>query len=68
MLSNGDELASGSRQPQQQQQQTVTGVIRSKDDEMVAYLFQRPQAEAEQYTGKRWPVGDDMLCMEQASC
>lgn len=70
MLSNGDELAAGARQqqpqpqPSQQQPTVSAGMARSKDDAMVAYLFQRPQAEAEQFTGKRWPMGDDMV-MEQ---
>lgn len=80
MLSNGNELATGPRQqqhlPQQSQQQSQqhlqqqqqpaisTGTARSKDDAMVAYLFQRPQTETEQFTGKRWPLGDDMI-MEQ---
>lgn len=54
MLSNG----------QQQDMQSIrhTG-LRSQDDAMVGYFFQRPQSDSElqtQYT-KKWAVGDDSL-------
>ncbi|XP_014669835.1 PREDICTED: pumilio homolog 2-like [Priapulus caudatus] len=54
MLSNG-------------QQQDVHGVrhssLRSQDDAMVGYFFQRPQSDSDlqtQYT-KKWAVGDDSV-------
>ena len=62
MLSNGadDMSANSTRQP------NPTGA-RAKDDAMVAYLFQRPQAAQEvtqPYSNKRWAAGDEMV-MEQ---
>lgn len=33
---------------------------RSKDDEIVAYLFQRPEVE-HQFSGKRWTANDSIL-------
>ena len=36
--------------------------IRSQDDAMVGYFFQRPQTDvAQQYSSKRWAVGDDSV-------
>lgn len=58
MLSNGQEM-SGIRQP--------SGMARSQDDAMVGYFFQRPQTDvAQQYSHKRWAVGDDSV-IEQVS-
>lgn len=57
MLTNGGQDMSTSRQ----QQHTVN--TRSQDDAMVGYFFQRPQSDAElnQYTSKRWALGDDSI-------
>ena len=36
--------------------------VRSQDDAMVGYFFQRPQTDvAQQYSSKRWAVGDDSV-------
>ncbi len=36
--------------------------VRSQDDAMVGYFFQRPQTDvAQQYNAKRWAVGDDSV-------
>lgn len=35
--------------------------MRSQDDAMVSYLFQRPQTDTELLGNKRWAVGDDSV-------
>lgn len=54
MLSNGQEMSS--------LRQHNTGQPRSQDDAMVGYFFQRPQTDvSQQYSNKRWAVGDDSV-------
>ena len=58
MLSNGSEM-SGVRHH--------SSGIRSQDDATVGYFFQRPQTDmVQQYSSKRWAVGDDSV-IEQVS-
>ena len=53
VMINGQDM-SGIRQNQ---------TVRSQDDAMVGYFYQRPQTETQQhhYGGKRWAVGDDSV-------
>lgn len=46
-------------------QQTQNETTRSKDDEMVAYFFQRPEMEQQFSGGKRW-MGDESV-LDQVS-
>ncbi len=45
--------------------------VRSQDDAMVGYFFQRPQGQTDvagQYNSKRWAVGDDSVIEQVRKC
>ncbi len=58
MLSNGQEMSAPGMAGVRQH----SSGIRSQDDAMVGYFFQRPQNDvSQQYNSKRWAVGDDSV-------
>ena len=57
MLSS--EIAATNRPPTNENNTSTSTSARSKDDEVVAYLFQRPEVE-HQFSGKRW-ANDSVL-------